>query len=125
MSAGGPVLVIDDDESIREFVAVFLTDEGYEVLCAAHGEAGLALARQSQPGVILLDIRMPVMDGRQFAEAYRSLPGPRAPVVVLTAALDAEDESGQIAADDYLAKPFDLDVLLAVVRRHAGGPARP
>jgi len=111
------VLVVDDDESIRDFVEMALADDGYEVVTAADGAAALALVGPTRPDVILLDMRMPVMDGWAFAAAYRDLPAPRAAVVVMTAARDAGERARQIAADAYLAKPFDLDDLLTCVAR--------
>jgi CheY-like chemotaxis protein len=71
------------------------------------------------PDVILLDMRMPVMDGWQFASAYRELPGPRARVVAMTAARDAARSGAEIGADGNLAKPFELDDLLNLVDRLA------
>ena len=120
MAATLPILVVDDDESIREFVSVALADEGYRVLTASDGAAALELARRQHPGVILLDMRMPVMDGWEFSRAYRRLPSPHAPIVVVTAARDVAARAAQIQADAFLAKPFDLDELLDVVSRFAG-----
>jgi CheY-like chemotaxis protein len=67
--------------------------------------------------VILLDMKMPVMDGRAFAGAYRALPGPHAAVVVMTAADNPRNCSEAVCADGWLAKPFDVDDLLAEIRR--------
>ena len=120
MSAGAPcVLIVDDDESIREFVELALEDEGYGTLTAIHGRAALDCLQDHRPDVILLDMRMPVMDGWGFARAYRRLPGPHAPIIVMTAALDAAAYSAEIGADGYLAKPFALDDLLDAVGRFA------
>lgn len=114
------VLVVDDDDSIRDFVSVALAYEGYEVVSAENGEAALgAIDRGRGVAVILLDMRMPVMDGWEFARVYRERPGPHAPIIVLTAARDAADYAAQIQADGFLAKPFDLDALLRAVARHA------
>jgi len=123
LMAGGRVLVVDDDESIRELVNMALSDEGYEVVMAAEGSLALELIRTRPPDLILLDMRMPDMDGGEFAEAYRQLPGQRAPLIVLTAARDAADRAAQLEADAFLPKPFDLQALLDVVGRLAGGPA--
>ncbi len=111
------VLVVDDDEGIREMLTMALSDEGYEVETAPHGAAALDLLRECQPGLILLDMRMPIMDGWEFARAYRSRPGHQAPIVVVTAARDASDRAQQVQADGYLAKPFSLDELFEVVGR--------
>lgn len=114
------VLVVDDDDSIRDFVSVALSYEGYEVVSAENGEAALgAIDRGRGVAVILLDMRMPVMDGWEFARVYRERPGPHAPIIVLTAARDAADYAAQIQADGFLAKPFDLDALIRTVARHA------
>jgi CheY-like chemotaxis protein len=109
--------VVDDDESIRQFIRMALTDRGYEVRVAEHGKAALALIAAGRPDLILLDMRMPVMDGWAFAQAYRALPPPHAPVIVLTAARDAEQYASQIAADAFLAKPFDLSELFRLVKQ--------
>jgi two-component system chemotaxis response regulator CheY len=73
------------------------------------------------PDVILLDMRMPVMDGWAFAAAYRERPEPRAPIVVLTAARDAAQYAGEIQAAAFLAKPFELRSLRRVIAELLGG----
>ena len=118
MSGAGPVLVVEDDEGIRDFVSMVLADEGYEVATAPHGAAALDLIDQAQPSLILLDMRMPIMDGWEFSRAYRELPPPHAPIVVVTAAQDAAERARQINADGYLAKPFDVDELLRIVDQY-------
>lgn len=119
MNPSRPVLVVEDDDSVRNFISLALEDEGYPVVTAPNGAAALDLVREVAPRVILLDMRMPVMDGWAFARAYRAAPGPHAPIVVLTAARDTAERAAQIDAAAYLAKPFDLDDLLAVVARYA------
>jgi two-component system chemotaxis response regulator CheY len=114
------VLVVDDDENIREFVSLALLGEGHQVDLAQNGAVALALVQNQTPDVILLDMRMPVMDGWQFAAAYRELPGPHARLVVMTAARDAARSGAEINADANLAKPFELDDLLNMVARLAG-----
>jgi CheY-like chemotaxis protein len=122
MSQQGPVLIVDDDDGIREFVDIALTDEGYEVLGAAHGKDALKLIEQQSPSVILLDMLMPEMDGWEFARVYGQTPGPHAPIVVVTAAREAAQRAAQINADDVLAKPFRIDELLRVVNRYVRPP---
>lgn len=114
------VLVTDDDESIRETIEMGLVDEGYEVQTASDGVAALSVAREWHPDIILLDMKMPVMDGWAFAAAYRDIPEPRASIIVVTAAQDAARWAEEIEADGVLAKPFDLDHLFAVVDQHGG-----
>ena len=113
------VLVIDDDEGIREVVAMALSAIGYEVVSVGDGAAALARLATVQPAVILLDMRMPTMDGWAFAQAYDHLPEPRAPVIVMTAAQDAAMCAAEINAATYLAKPFDLVDLRACIEQRA------
>src|SRR5437867_3612506 len=84
--APGVHILIVDDPDVRSVVRDALEDEGWTVAEAPDGAAGLELARRQRPVVILLDMKMPVMDGWAFASAYRQVPPPRAPVVVVTAA---------------------------------------
>lgn len=114
------ILLVDDDASIREFVSLALTDEGYDVVTAQNGAVALNLIVQYPPALILLDMRMPIMDGWEFARAYRQTPGSKAPIIMLTAATDAEAFATQVGADDFLAKPFGLDELLDMVSRFIG-----
>lgn len=110
------ILVVEDDQEIRDFLALVLEGEGYAVHTAPNGEVALGLIRQQAPDLILLDMRMPVMDGWAFVPAYRGQPGPHAPIVVLTAARDAEQTAREVQADAHLGKPFNLNDLLSVVR---------
>ena len=119
MSEPKRVLVVDDEDEIREIVTEVLVDEGYDVVTAPCGGLALERAKAAPPELILLDMRMPRMDGWQFAAAYRQAPGPHARIVVMTAARDAAAWASQIGADGCLPKPFDLDVLLRVVGEHA------
>lgn len=113
------VLVVDDDDSIRETVELALEDEGYYVQTAPNGKAALELMQGWQPDVILLDMKMPVMDGWAFAAAYRRRSEPRASIVVLTAAQDAARWGAEVQADGVLAKPFELEDLYVTVSEYA------
>jgi two-component system chemotaxis response regulator CheY len=110
------ILIVDDDESIRQIVRMCLTDEGYEVFEAHNGQVALNRVHAVQPSLILLDLRMPVMDGWEFAQRYAELPPPHAPIVAFVAALNAEQECANLDAAGVIAKPFDLDDLLRSVR---------
>jgi two-component system, chemotaxis family, chemotaxis protein CheY len=110
------ILIVDDDESIRQIVRICLTDEGYEVREASNGQVALNTLAAFQPSLILLDLRMPVMDGWEFARRYEQMPGPRAPLVAFVAALSPEQDCADLDAAGILAKPFDLDDLLLAVR---------
>ena len=123
MSTESPVLVVEDDDALREVIEWALVDAGFAVVVAEHGAAALRVVEHVVPCVILLDMRMPVMDGWGFARAYLELPVPHAPVIVVTAARDAAEWAKQIEAADYLGKPFDIADLVETVRRHVGQPA--
>ncbi len=118
MSHSTRILVVDDDQSIREAVAAVLSDDGYEVTTATNGREALQQVQQDeQPALILLDLRMPVMTGWEFAHAYHEASPPHAPIVVMTAARDAADFARDVAVAGVLAKPFGLDELTSVVER--------
>jgi CheY-like chemotaxis protein len=116
------VLVVEDDDSIRDLVDLVLTSAGFEVLTASDGAAALQVVRAARPDLVLLDMRMPVMDGWEFARRYRAGPKPHAPIVVVTAARDAAQRAAEIDANGFLGKPFDMAELVALVR-HLARPA--
>lgn len=119
MLEGNVVLVVDDDEDLRESVELVLEGEGCRVLTAANGQEALDVVSREMPQVILLDMRMPVMNGWQFAEAFRARFGRVAPLVVMTAAEDARERAREVDAESYLAKPFEIDDVLRTVRAFA------
>jgi CheY-like chemotaxis protein len=114
--ADAPILVVDDDESIRQTVSEILEVEGYLVSAAANGEEALERVEQSRPALVLLDMRMPILDGWGFARVLRER-GIALPILVMTAAQNARSWAEEIGADGYVAKPFDLDDLLNKVDR--------
>lgn len=113
------VLVVDDERDIRLAVAEILSDEGYQVVDACDGAEGLAKAKAYHPGLVLLDLMMPGMDGWAFRRAQQHDPEvSRIPVVVLSAmGTDGLDVEG------YVGKPFDMDDLVTAVRRYARHPS--
>ena len=115
------VLVVDDDPEIRAVVADVLTMEECRVETARDGAEALARIEAATPCVVLLDMRMPVMDGWQVAAQLRER-GLELPIVVMTAAHDARAWAEEIGADAVLAKPFELDELVATVTRFAPCP---
>ncbi len=112
------VLVVDDDATITEMVIDALMLEGIPYRTAGNGQVALRLVSQARPGVILLDINMPVMDGVQFCEALDRQGRNGIAVVVMTAARDVHRVREQCHADDILGKPFQLDDLYAVIERY-------
>jgi CheY-like chemotaxis protein len=114
----GKVLVVDDDEGVRAVLATALEDDGWAVVTAENGKSALAALANAHPDAIILDLRMPVMDGLAFAERYRQFPEPRAPLILISATV-SESAIAATGAVTGLRKPIDLNVLLTTVRRHA------
>jgi two-component system alkaline phosphatase synthesis response regulator PhoP len=114
------VLVVDDKEEIRLLCRVNLEAEGMEVVEAADGEAGFALALSEQPDVILLDVMMPALDGWQVAERlFDDLATREIPLVFLTARAELRDRARglELGGIDYITKPFNPIELASVIRR--------
>ncbi len=109
------ILVVDDEDTIRELVAGALEDAGYQVRTACDGAQALSLVCQEPPDLIVLDMRMPVMDGWEFAQVYHDRPDPHAAIIVLTAGREPASIAAEIGADAYMAKPFELGRLLSLV----------
>jgi two-component system, chemotaxis family, chemotaxis protein CheY len=109
------VLVVDDDPDILDAVCDILESERYRVARARHGAEALERVREERPSVILLDLMMPVMDGVAFAQALRASDGDaRIPIVVISADGNPQ-KAAAVGARGFLAKPFDIEALLAQV----------
>ena len=121
--SGSPILIVEDDPSILEMVMQILGAEGYPVVGAKNGVEGLAECDRRAPSLILLDMRMPRMDGWEFAAALRAR-GIASPVVVMTAADNAKRWADEVGADGYVVKPFEFLELLASVAKHRRLPPR-
>lgn len=111
------LLIIEDELAMRTALADVLEAEGYRVLTASDGAAGLERAVQEQPDLLLLDLMMPKLDGFAVCQELRRL-GHTEPILMLTAKGQIEDRvmGLDVGADDYLVKPFSTDELLARVR---------
>lgn len=116
------ILVVEDDPDLSSLLAVVLRSRGYSIETAANGHEALELLRRGIPDLILLDMKMPVMNGWQFAREFNARHDDAAPIVVITAASDAQARAREIGADGWLGKPFDMNALLAVVERFVGEP---
>ncbi len=112
------VLVVEDDADLATVVQLVLERDGYETVVASDGIDALEKLDGARPGLVLLDMRMPRMNGERFAAELRHRYGDAIPIVVVTAAEHARARAESIAAADVLPKPFDVDALLAVVARH-------
>ncbi len=120
--AGTRVLVVDDDDVIRQLIGVNLELEGFQVFTAVDGVDALERVRECDPVVVTLDIMMPRMDGWDAAARLRDDPATaHVKVVLLSArAQEADIKRGtRLGVDAYLTKPFDPEELVAVVRRLA------
>jgi two-component system OmpR family response regulator len=118
MSHRPTILVVDDDRDLRELLATLLEEEGYEVATANDGRSALEEVRRHRPTLILLDMKMPVMDGWHFCANLREA-GVPPPIVVITAAANAEGRAAEVGADGWLSRPFELDALLTLVHHFA------
>lgn len=114
------VLLVEDDPELLRSLARFLQDEGFTVECARHGLEALGRLRSgSRPGLILLDLMMPVMTGWEFRSAQRQDSElAHIPVVVLSGLDDSPHHAAWLEADDYVQKPIPADVLLETVHRY-------
>ena len=114
------VLVVEDDLDIRCFVTDALAWEGYEVQQATNGYEALAVLSEWRADVVLLDLMMPCCDGWMFrAEQLARVDLASIPVLVMSAAHDAQRETDKLQATAVIPKPFELDRLLATVKRLA------
>lgn len=112
------VLLVDDDPDLRECVEMLLDSMGYRVVCAANGKEALEVLDRSLPALILLDMKMPVMDGWEFCRVLDTRgPRPPPPIVVLTAAPDPAKRAAEVRAQQWLGKPFEYDDLEAIMHR--------
>ena len=111
----GRVLVVEDDVAVTDLVREVLRLEGYAVATVSNGAAALEAVAIDPPALILLDLQMPVMDGRSFLHAYRSSAAPSAAIVLVSAVLDLARTARELKVEGYLRKPFTLDELLDVV----------
>jgi DNA-binding response OmpR family regulator len=107
---------VEDDLDILSTVADILEFEGFEVVKAMNGEEGLAALQSEQPALVILDMRMPVLDGWEFARIMKER-GIKVPVLVMTAARDARRWAQEIGAQGYVSKPFHLPDLVAAVEK--------
>jgi DNA-binding response OmpR family regulator len=103
------VLVVDDEWEVRDVLSNFLTEKGYEVMLASNGEEAIELAEKESPHVILLDVKMPGIDGIETCSRLKEGEKTRSiPVIMITAFQDREIEAYLEGADDFIVKPFNM-----------------
>jgi CheY-like chemotaxis protein len=114
------IMLVEDDEDIRESVAAVMEEEGFTVLRAEHGGDALRQLRAgARPCLIVLDLMMPVMDGWKFRAEQRADPSLASiPVVVVSAATEVRKHAAALAVADYLVKPVELPALLNMIERN-------
>lgn len=115
------ILIVEDDKEIQELISYFLTKEGYEVDRASDGLEGLKLLREKKHDLVVLDLMLPNLDGKNFAKIVKDISSEYGePVIImLTAKTEIEDvlEGLEIGADDYMKKPFDPRELVLRVKK--------
>lgn len=117
------ILVIDDEQSIRNLLDTLLRRKGYDVVLAENGPKGLDLFRREHPDVIVLDLKMPGMDGLTVLQQVRSL-DPRKPVIILTGGgtAEAEQQVRALGVTEYVEKEFSLHLLGDALKRLLNNP---
>jgi DNA-binding response OmpR family regulator len=129
MASAATVVVVDDDESIRELASVYLRKEGFDVICAADGPSALERIAAVKPGLVVLDLMLPGMSGYDVCKALRQ--DSNVPILMLTARDEDVDKivGLELGADDYVTKPFNPRELVArvkaILRRADGNTASP
>lgn len=110
------VLVVEDEKGIRDAIAIYLKNQGYQVCLASNGKGGLEMIAENEIHLAIVDIMMPVMDGFQLVEEMKEFKD--IPVIMLTAKSQSADKlrGFSLGIDDYVTKPFDPDELLARVK---------
>jgi CheY-like chemotaxis protein len=118
------ILVIEDERDILFALREILQAQGYQVASACNGLEALEwLKRSAIPDLILLDMKMPVMNGWQFAEELRRRRSTNIPLIVMTAAADAERRAREVHAVGWIGKPFVVSELLEKIRNHVSAAA--
>lgn len=120
------ILVIDDDESMRELLRLHLAAAGYDVEVAPDAIAAGYMVLRSPPDLIITDVNMPHLDGFEFIAALRSDKTlPKIPVIFLTSVADGDERGRSLGAVGYVTKPVRSDRLLSLVAQHVSGGRTP
>ncbi len=115
------ILVVDDDPAIVEAIQLALEDDGYSVETCIDGEKGLELIATLKPKVVLLDLLLSGKDGGEIIIKLKQSDETKdIPVILVSAHPSAEEISKKSGANDFLAKPFDVEVLLEIIKKHMG-----
>jgi CheY-like chemotaxis protein len=117
----GLILLVEDDDDLREVEVGILERAGFRVVSAREGGEALELVAREMPRVIFLDMRMPGMDGWTFAREFRARHDHSAAIVVITAESAASKRAEEISAEGALGKPFEAREFIRVARTHLTG----
>lgn len=114
----GTVMIVEDDDQLREALAAFLSRSGFGVVQARDGAEAVRLLPSARPDVMVVDLGMPHLDGEHFVRGLRGLsPASRTPVVVVSGQPDGARVAQRIGADSFVKKPFEPAHILKVIRR--------
>ncbi len=117
------VMVVDDDPVLCEFICMALGEQGYRTVSAGDGMLALTMIERELPALILMDVGMPALGGREFATRVRQLWGDAVPCVVMSGSAPSAADRADPAFAHFLPKPFDLDDLFAVTELFAPQPS--
>jgi DNA-binding response OmpR family regulator len=113
------ILIVDDDEGILEAFRAMLEGDEYEVVVTPNGEELLSLSKNILPDLIILDVLLSGIDGRDICKAFKNDPTTKdIPLIMISAHPNAEESVREVNADDYLKKPFEMDELLQKVAKY-------
>lgn len=118
-----PILVVEDDPQLRIMFQLLLEGEGHPVVTAADGLEAVRAVRSMRPSLVILDLELPLLDGRAVAFELRAAYGPSLPIVVVTATGRGAEATDGINPCAYLHKPFDVDGFLTLIWRCLESPA--
>src|SRR5512134_1632969 len=123
MAQSGPILIVDDEASIRKSLEGVLSDEGYTCALAPDGSEALARLRELRPSLVLLDIWMPGMDGIETLRRIKTL-SPGTPVIMMSghATISTAIKATKVGASDFIEKPLEIELVLNAIRRALGTP---
>ena len=122
MTPGQYILVVDDDDDFREALSEVLGDAGYPVQQAENGEVALRRVQEEAPGIVLLDLKMPVLDGWGVMERMRVDPRSAPIPILILSAYGFEWEAELLGAQGYIPKSVGMEEILDRVRKSAGAP---
>jgi len=121
------ILVCDDNQDLREMVSFILHEDNFSVVETGRGQSVLPLVIEHKPDVVLLDLRLPDMDGYEILTALKALPQESAPPVITFSAKSSGEDvemARSLGASEFVEKPFTVDGLLFAVRRQAARAAQ-